>query len=185
MHINSYITFQGLLEYDETLADSFSFPEGIEQEEVINEIIYATMELEVLVPSVERFKPIISHWCKARSYSWEQMLKALESIDNPLYNYYRDTWETTDYKGDGTTTGKSQNKATSYESNEARDTTSTDSSSVVDNKSNTDRHEISKGKIGWSKVQDIATAEITLRTKYDIYRIIAEEFKTRFCVMVY
>lgn len=96
--MSAKLTLMGLYNYDPTLFDSLTFPEGIDKQTAINTIILRCAEFETLYPNLEFLKFAIGAWGTKHERTFAKWYEALELEYNPLDNYDRHE-EYTDTEG--------------------------------------------------------------------------------------
>ena len=79
----------GLYNYDSTLFDNLTFPEGIEKDIAVNEILMKSGEFELVYPSLNFIKSQITMWGRKHYRTFQKWLDALSIEYDPLYNYDR------------------------------------------------------------------------------------------------
>lgn len=79
----------GLYNYDSTLFDDLTFPEGIEKDIAVNEILMKSGEFELVYPSLNFMKSQITMWGRKHYRTFQKWLDALSIEYDPLYNYDR------------------------------------------------------------------------------------------------
>lgn len=187
------ITLYGFYKYDPTLFDGVTLPEGINKEEVIDQIIESSGELwpSIQVPSI--LKERIAAWFKRNEFNFKQLHEALMQEYNPLHNFNRN--EEIDRtlansgvdKTEGSANGTGQVAA--YDSsnfeNSTHDFNSSESSLTHGLTTTETATNHLYGNIGVTKSQEMAEDEVNLRTKYDLYEIIAKMFEKKFLIQVY
>lgn len=183
--VNPRISVIGLYNWDDTLFDGLILPDGLDHDYVVKNLMLELAELQVVYPDPEFMKEAIRLWSYTKQQQWQKLYDALQHDYDPLWNKdatYKET-ETRDLKG----TGKSEstNKVSAYNSesfvNAARGNTegeSTDTGTVT-----RDRREY--GNIGVTSSQDLMQQEVDLWSHLNMAQIIINDFKSRFCIMVY
>lgn len=197
----------GLLIWDKTILDSFDTigaPLATESQNIKNEIIFQCSQLELLYPDLDFMKAEIPNWISHRKSEWTKIYNALNAEYNPIHNYDRteeitDTekvteTETNNETGSGSASGTITGANSSFDSanlyTNRKDDSETESSSKLDRTGNRDRNGNRGrnahiyGNIGVTKTQEMIKSEINLR-KIDISDIIADEFKHRYCILIY
>lgn len=171
------MTVLGLYNYNDTLFNSMQLPDGVDPDNVVSNLLLELAELEVIYPSWITMQRAISDWSKARVSSWERMLQALNSDYDPIENYDRRE----DWTDGANSSGGYQNKVAGFNSGEQTDS----NSSEQQTKSNATHSGRIHGNIGVTMAQQMIQSELDLRAVNDIVQIIVNEFKKRFCLMVY
>lgn len=171
------MTVLGLYNYDDTIFDGMQLPDGVDAENVVSNLLMELAELEVIYPSWITMQRAISDWSKARVNSWARMLQALNADYDPIENYDRRE----DWTDSADSNGGYQNKVAGFNSGEQTDS----NSSEQQTNSNAVHSGRIHGNIGVTMAQQMIQAELDLRAVNDIVQIIVNEFKKRFCIMVY
>lgn len=89
------ITLYGFLNYDPTLFDDVTLPDGIEKDDVINEIIRRSGDLFPYHQALPYLKTNITHWFNRNYLQFEKMIQALTAEYDPIENYNRIQKDTT------------------------------------------------------------------------------------------
>lgn len=195
------LTILGLYQWDQTLFDDFRVPEQLDKNILVDSIILECADLETTLPNYDIFKRMISSWSISRLNAWAHMYNALTEEYNALHNYDRtethdDEWSnsrnssmeqqsggqdvltnrTAAFNGDSLATAGSDTTAYGGTAN------TTDNGTESGSRDYTIR---AYGNIGVTTSQQMLESEISLRSKYDMYDIITQEFKQKFCIMIY
>ena len=199
------MSIRGLYNWDNGRFDGCIFPSNINRLSVIDTILETCGELETLYPEPKVMKIFITDWSHSRQAAWAH-LAAIQDVEyNPIHNYDRtETWTDTDNETEsasknGTVTGTGTNtethKQTAFNSNQLQtDTEVTDNntaSQTANSLDNTTRGKTGShngrlyGNIGVTTTQQMLQSELDFWDKFDIYQAIANDFKKRFCIMVY
>lgn len=175
------LSIMGLYQYDPTIFDTMELPDGIERETMISEILTECSELECVIPDPDVFKTVINYWSKKNLQPWTKMYEAQIAEYNPLWNKdgtYRET-ETRNLRSTGETTGQvSAFNTTNFQNASKNNASGTDTGTIT-----RERREF--GNIGVTTSTAMLTEEMEFRSKYNVYNIIVQDFKSRFCVLVY
>lgn len=198
---------------DPTILNGLTIPEGLDLDTLKNNIILECAELEVLYSAPSFFRWAVNAWSLKESPTWERMYNALQIEYNPLENYDRtEEWSengshdnsktlnnTTSATGKNTSQDDTKHYVTGYNdsrevlqshdnSNGTSSSTSnatgsgTEAESGTHNDSRTGRIH---GNIGVTTSQQMLKAEFDLAPEINMYNIITESFKHRFCLMIY
>lgn len=163
------MSIKGLYDYDHTVFSGLRLPGGVDEDLTISTICTELAELEVMYPSVVTMRRAIDDWSRSRVKAWTRIVSALDAEYAPTENY--------DRIEDWTDTGNYANRVAGFNEGAQTDANSGDNASKHSGRVH--------GNIGVTMAQDMIRAEIDLRTQYDITNIICDEFKRRFCLMVY
>lgn len=85
----SKLTLIGLYNYDNSLFQSLTFPEGIDKDIAVNEILLKSGEFEILYPNLDFLKLQITAWGVRHSRTFEKWVAVQDEEYNPLHNYDR------------------------------------------------------------------------------------------------
>lgn len=201
------LSIMGLYEWDNTIFDLFQLPEGINLETLKLNILSQLAELELLYPNPVLMKNLIGVWSKTCEYEWNKLADTMKLEYNPIDNYDRTEIRTLKSTGEGhsqdsgtdstTAGGTVTNKVNAYNGN--------NSETMADKEQNVDSHTGSmtygkkndetfdkndeetihaRGNIGVRSSQELLEQERNI-AKFNIYDIITDEFKMRFCILVY
>lgn len=193
----SFLSIQGLYNWDESMFDGLDVPDGVDKDAVVQQIIMDCSDLELLYPDANVMKSLISHWSKKEKPIWEKYYLAQTIEFNPLYNVdaYEYETETRDLKGtlDGKTSSESmeKNKGVGYNSGEMVNRSEDESNGTSTNKnettdSGTIKHETRRyGNIGVTKSTDLLFDYKRYIEETNIYKYISDSFATRFCLLLY
>lgn len=199
------LTVMGLYNYDNTIFDNLYLPTGVDREKMIDTIIIESAELECIYPAPGFLKKAISLWSATRAMSWDRFYNATLLEYNPIENYDRQETETT--TGNREHSGKDTSVLSAQSStNELNKTAGFDSINLVDKESTiasgteSNSNELTHGEkiadvgsrtlrvhgnIGVTTSQAMLESELDISKKINIYDYIADEFKKRFCIMIY
>ena len=232
------MSVMGLYEWDNTLFDLLSIPEGLNKDNVINFLLAEVSDLEVLYPNPVVMKNLIGIWSASCQYKWNHLYNTMLLEYNPIDNYDRTETRTLNSQGSGTnstggsdtiTEGGSDTVTEGGSDTASGNTTTTEKtagfnsapSTLVDKgqqtgqqtgttqygktidtdygktlqnsygKTGTDSFSRSdsetiraRGNIGVTTTQQMIESEREV-ADFNMYDIIINEFKQRFCLLVY
>lgn len=208
------VSYLGLYNYDSTIFDDFALPDSISahKDEFIDEILSELGQLEALYPNAEVFKRILKAWSNTRLPEWKRVEAALTAEYNPIHNFDRneDYTDTNTEKETGTSNSTSNTESTANGTNESTESetafntetfknrtknagtdTANSTASATNNSNNTVTRETSVkhtarlyGNIGVTTSQQMINEEMAMR-RGDLESYIIDDFKHRFCIMVY
>ena len=201
--IPATMSILGLYRYDNTIFDRLETPFA-DNTELINDILLECAELEILYPDSDFMKWAIGTWSKIENVTWQKMY-ATESLEyNPIENYDRfedisDMFEGSEKdsgSGDTTMQGSStvNRQVFAFDDNISQpqyidqlhpneNTNNTYNNNRSTNNTNTRVAHI-HGNIGVTTSQQMIESERSL-VKFTTAKYIVEEFKKRFCILVY
>lgn len=187
------ITITALYNYDPTLFDGMILPEGVIKDVMIENLIGETFELEVIYPDPDIMKSMITKWSRTMFNEWRRLNTALDEEYSPIgINEKEKETRNLLLDSSGNSNGVSDRSVAGFNSNNTDSLvpSSEDSSNLNSNTTTKDTGEITReryrsGVVDGKTTAEVLTKEIEFRSKYDIYSIIIEQFKQRFCLMVY
>ena len=208
------VSYLGLYNYDSTIFDDFALPNSIasRKAEFVDEILSELGQLEALYPNAEVFKRILKAWSNTRLTEWQRVETALTAEYNPIHNYdrnvdYSDT-NTEKETGKSNSTSSTESNANGTNENTESETAfntesfknrtknaGTDTASSTASATNESNNTVTRetkvqhtahlyGNIGVTTSQQMINEELAMR-RGDLESYIIDDFKHRFCVMVY
>lgn len=169
----AFISLLMLLHYDPDLFDGLQLPDVLDKDTFVTELVAETAELEVIYPDPEIMRQLIENWSASRIHTWNKLATVLYEDYDPFINIKRDEVRTIESSGEAETgvsawneksyTNRDKNTGSSF----VRETFHVEGDSAI------------------TDAQDVARKEVDLRLKADLYKIILNDFKNRFCLLVY
>ena len=92
----------GLYQWDNTVFDLMQIPSALNKQDLIDNLLAETAELEVLYPNPVVFKNLVAVWSKKQIDIWNRLYATTQYEYNPIENYNR--YETGSEDGSGSTT---------------------------------------------------------------------------------
>lgn len=206
---NITMSILGLYNYDNTLFSTMQVPEGVDRDNILVPNLLAELaELEVLYTDPDIMKTLINVWSRKQLPVWNKLQATVNLEYNPIYNkdgYYEET-ESTERENSNSTTdsltaavtdaGTNLNQVSAFNSstfenrekdtlNNTRNQTQTNtgtSSGTESGEVKRSRHEY--GNIGVTTTQQMINEEREV-VKFNMVNYIIEDFKQRFCILVY
>jgi len=178
-----------MYQWDKTLFDGLQVPSGISKDTVINNLLMESAELEVLYTDYDFLKQAITYWSDSRQRAWNMIQKVMYEEYDPFINIKRDEVRTivqdrnltTDNDGSNTlNTNAWNNDDPVQREQQVVDTTTTNTGNIT-----TTEHFHVEGDSAITDAQDVAVKEFKLRADYDLIRYIINDFKKRFCLLIY
>lgn len=208
MSRQTWISFLGLYNWDDTLFENLSLPEGFTADDktiLINNLLMETAELEVIYPDPDFMKSAIEAWSGKEVINWDRLYKLMLMEYNPIENYNRVEDSDNQNRGATTHSGKDisqgsasdtiTNHITSFDSNDlqthdrSQDISGTTDEirhgHVITDTTGYHLHSKISGNIGVTTSQQMAEQEIDITPKLNIFDIIIKSFISRFCLLVY
>lgn len=202
------ISLMSLYHWDEHILDDLQIPTGLAREPLIAEMLAQLAELNLIITDPAILKEVIKHWSATKIDIWQHLFDTTQYEYNPIWNKdgtYTET-ETRDltYKTDGTETrdltGRldlTDNARTSaFNSNTMqptdqliRDQDTAEGGTVDIDQTNKDSGTVTRvreehGNIGVTTTQQMIKEEREI-ADFSLYQLIIDDFKERFCIMVY
>lgn len=185
------LSLLGIYNYDHSIFDGMILPGEIDRDLFIDNLLMETAELEILYPNSEFLKQAITSWSRMRLHTWERVAIVLYENYDPFINIKRDETRTISEQRDLTGTNKGTTKTNENAWNDssrngvqtgvvAVDLTNTDKGWVTTNET---LHV--EGDSAIRDAQDIVRMETEVRTDFDLYNYIINDFIHRFCLLVY
>lgn len=194
------LSLLGLLAYKPNLFDALVLPAALDRDTLVHNLTLECAELEMLYPSPDMMGYAIFAWSVKESPIWEKLYQTTQLEYNPIHNYDRteewtdDTTRTPDLNTHGVNSGTdvTQTEVSAFDSNAftPREKTTVQPGSVTDvQTSGTEKTIVTRtgkasGNIGVTTTQQMIEAERNV-VKFNIYDYIIDEFKHRFCLLVY
>lgn len=197
------LSILGLYRWNNNIFQDMALPEGINRETATWQILEDCAELEILHSDPDYMQQSIKQWSQAMLPNWQKMIDALTAEYNPIWNKDGTIRETYTYgaivqsgsgSGNGSTSSTEHDKVAGFNSDstherEERTGSNTSQSATSTNtrqEAHTDTTErIEQGNIGVTESSAMVRHEIELRAEFNIYQIIADDFKRTYCLMVY
>lgn len=201
------LSIMGLYEWDGTIFDLLQLPEGVNAENLKFNILSNLAELEIIYPNPVIMKNLIGIWSASCLYEWEKLAASMNLEYNPIDNYDRTETRTLNSTGQGqsqdggsdstSASGTVTDKVNGYNGNNTQSmvdkgqTTNSNSGTMTYGKTNNEtftKQDLetihARGNIGVRSSQELIEQERNI-AKFNLYDIITEEFKLRFCILVY
>jgi hypothetical protein len=187
------ITILGMYQWNSYIFDDIKLPDGVDKTTLIDNLLIELAELEILYSDPDVMKASIDIWSRKQFRVWSRLAETFDLDYNPIWNVdgTETEIETHDLHASGSVkrTGQETGKVTGYNSDTLRTSDQMDSSADT-NSTGSDTGTITRqktrgGNIGVTMTQQMLSAELDVRPKLNIYSYIIEDFKQRFCLMIY
>lgn len=179
------MSIYGLYKYDDTIFDNFHLPIELDKNDFIYNLVLECAEMTLLYPDADMMKEAIGRWSSMRLHTWERVAQVLYEDYDPFINIKRDErreiTQTRDLQDDGTST----DKVNAWNSGEGTERGSTTMTGTQTGDIKTVEHFHVEGDSAITDAQDVARKEIELRSKNDLYNYIINDFKNKFCLLIY
>lgn len=183
--INPKVSVLGLYNWDDTIFDGLMLPAGLDHDYIVKNLMLELADLSVIYTDPEFMKEAIRLWSFTKQDQWKRLYNALQEDYNPLWNKdanYSEK-ETRDLHGEG----KSENvsKVSAYNSEDFVNSSKGNSTGESSDTGTITRERREYGNIGVTSSQDLLDQEVKLWSHLNMAHIIINDFKNRFCIMVY
>lgn len=201
-------TLYGMYNYDPTIFDNITIPDGLNKNTLITEIMAECGENEVLYPNIPMLKHMILTFFDSHSYKYQKLYETLNYDYEPLENYNvthkrtytrtengTDTSDTTvENSSNGTTTAENEVSAydsASYSPSEKNTQTGETKSAGSQNNSNIHDYTITETEDSNDYGDNSArSAMYAIREQrelvdFNLYKIIASDFEDEITIPVY
>lgn len=186
-------------------ADKVSDPWVPDKDELIDYLCMECAELELLYPSAPTLSKMIGVWSRARQPVWKALYNTLLYKYNPIWNKdgsYREVRTPNLTTQDDSTvtnmetahTGDVRHNVTGYDANtyspdtqDVNDTKDTTNGASANTRTETGTETIERtegGNIGVTMTQEMIRQQRDV-VMFNLYDVIVQEFKSRFCLMIY
>lgn len=203
------ITLAGFYNYNSSLFDDIKLSPLIDKETLINNIVLEGSEFEVLYSNYEFFKRTSEHFFTLNYDLYNRWAEDLAKEYEPLENYDRQEHWTDKFDGkEDTTSSSNSNDVSDGNTNQIQKISSFDSSELVNdsansgsahneanNTSNATGEQLQDnlathdgrvhGNIGVTTSQQMLDAELELRQKWQLIKIITDMYLSEMTIRVY
>lgn len=178
MGLENTLSILGMYEWDDSIFDLMVLPAEVDRDVIIDNILMECAELELIYTDWDFLKFAIGQWSKKELRRWNDYAKVLAV---PNYDPFK-SYEKNNNYADTTTRDLTYENSTSA----WNETTYTNRDKSTDSGTITLQHyEGSSGVPESITKQDVIMKEMDLRNKYELDDMIINDFKRRFCLMVY
>lgn len=187
---------------DSDLFENMVLPLAIDPAVMIPNLLAETAELEVIYPDWQTMHDMIGYWSASRLHAWNSIADAtFKAGYDPFINVSRDetrtiqNYSTNTQSNDFTRTDNltQTNEVSAWDATTFQNRDKTTNGGTVRNAGTvsdngnytiTDTFHV-EGDSAVNDSQDIIRKEFEVRIRYDLMRLIIDEFKIRFCLAVY
>ena len=197
MAAKAKLSVLGLYQWNHNIFADMALPEGVDGEILTWKILEDCAELEILYSDPEYMQASIYNWSSAMLPSWTKIQEALTAEYNPIWNKDGTVIDQIVYGEDkvtGVTGARDQTNTHSFSGfnvstfqNADQDhATSVQATDTNTRQTHTDTRTITEqGNIGVTESSAMVRHEVELRSDFNIYSIIANDFKKHYCLMIY
>lgn len=191
MAVKAKLSVLGLYRWNPDIFKEMAIPSEVDGDVLTWKILEDCAELEILYSDPEYMQASIYNWSSAMLPNWTKMQEALTAKYNPIWNKdgtIRETYNYGEINRSGTGRGNLIDKVAGFNSDNTHTREESENTSNDTNRqdAHTDTVErIEQGNIGVTESSAMVRHEIELREDFNIYDIIAKDFKKHYCLMVY
>lgn len=206
---NEWLSLLSFYLFDNTLFDSIKLPPKVDRETLINNLLLECSELEVVYSDLDFLKQALGFWSKSRLSNWTIMADLLAKDYDPFISMERyeerninnthsdNNKRDLNASGSSSDTGQNETYTNAWNSNSdtKRETLKNSNSNSNTNKeteninasgkNDTKETFTSKGDSALYTKQEILKQEMEIRNEFNIYDYIVNDFKKKFCLLVY
>lgn len=181
---NATMSILGLWNADHSIFNNLNIPAGINKSVLVNELMAQCAEFEILYPEPDFMKAIIGSWSKASLYKWQQLYDTTQLEYDVLSNYDRKE-EWTDSSNVESNPGSTQTTAQQgYENSGFVDSSKMTMGGTDTSTASSTHSGRMYGNIGVTSSMDLIRQQRQI-SDFNIYQIIIDDFKARFCLCIY
>lgn len=205
MSLNPRLTLIGLYKYNPAVFSNLSLPATVDEETFIDSLLMEYGECPLIYPNYDYMVLAIGAWCRKWYANIERIAAAINATYNPIHNYDRtETWTENETgtkdvtRGIDTTeseSGHDENLVSAYNESTYQPSTKTeyerenegtqDESYDEDTTRQNTRTGRAYGNIGVTENSEMVQHELDLRSKENLYHILAELFYKEFCLYIF
>lgn len=178
------LSLLGLYQYNDHLFDGLRLPSGVNKDTFVSNLLAETAEFEVIYPDAEFMANMISVWSTKELPVWNKLEETLNYDYDPISNYDRKEEWKDDNEEKSENNGNSLGKVAGFNSTELVESSGAETS--VTRKANNISKKSGRmwGNIGVTTTQQMIEEQRSV-VKFNLSDYIIEEFKRRFCLMIY
>ena len=190
--IRATLSLRGLYRYAPTIFDELVLPEtDVDRDDLIEALVLECADLEILYPQPEVLRDAIGLWSRRRLPNWTKLAETLHYEYNPIHNYDRtETHERTTGRnysdsanGNGTSTG-SQNAYNSGWTERDRAVSTSNSTRTGEQAEDESITVRAFGNIGVTTTTSMIAEQRNI-VAYNLTEAIIDDFKRKFCLLIY
>ena len=186
------LSILGLYRANQTLFDGMVLPTGVVKETLLNELLTQCAEFEILYPDPDFMRHVIDSWSRTCLFKWQKLADTMNLSYDPISNYDRhEQWTDTDNRKEETEVVPGSTETTAQQGYEnsgfvdaAKLTRGGKDASTLQHSGDLTRIGRAWGNIGTVTAQQMVVEERNV-SDFNIYQAIIDDFKRRFCLLVY
>lgn len=174
------LTVIGLYGFNPELFSRMQLPEGVDQENLVMNILERSGDMPLLYPDYDFMEAMIGVWSHNELEIWQRLFDTTKLKYDPIANYDRTESITRNVSSSGSSS--TTDAATAFNSNEFKDTGSSRGSSQDTGTETVTARAF--GNVGVTSSQQLVLAEREV-SEFNIYEYITRSFIDRFCIELY
>lgn len=195
MAVKAKLSVLGLYRWNPKVFKEMAIPSEVDGDVLTWKILEDCAELEILYSDPEYMQASIYNWSSAMLPNWQKMVNALTAEYNPIWNKDGTVKETYHFGAitqseNGTGSGSATDRVAGFNSDSTHTREESETGSTTASNSRQEEHtdtveRVEQGNIGVTESSAMVRHEMELRADFNIYEIIANDFKRHYCLMVY
>lgn len=182
--LTAKLSILGLYNEHPEIFSGMTLPGDIDRDTLLNNLLMELAELEIVYPNPAFMKSAIEAWSAKQVAIWQKLVDTTKLDYNPLNNYDRtETWED-DITDDGENSSNATSKIAAFNAEPLQDTGAETSAGTSKNTRKVKHTAKISGNIGVTTSQEMLQAERDIAA-FSVYDYIINDFKNRFCILVY
>lgn len=166
------------------LFDDLHIPPALNREALIDELCMECGEMNLTISNPQILKIAIDRWSSTRIEVWQHLFDTTQYVYNPIWNKDGVIKETEKMTSKSSMDGTDTDETSAYNSTTYQPNNKTTIDHDTAGEANVERTRIEQGNIGITTTQQMIKEEREI-ADFSLYRLIIDEFKRRFCIMVY
>lgn len=166
------------------LFDDLHIPPALNREALIDELCMECGEMNLTISNPHILKIAIDRWSSTRIEVWQHLFDTTQYVYNPIWNKDGVIKETEKMTSKSSMDGTDTDETSAYNSTTYQPNNKTTIDHDTAGEANVERTRIEQGNIGVVTTQSMIKEEREI-ADFSLYRLIIDEFKRRFCIMVY
>lgn len=168
------LSVMGMFEYDpDIFFDNFNIPDDMDGDSLLYQLLAECAELELIYPEPQYFAYALGSWSSVMMDKWSRIHAVMTAEYNPIWNKDGNFYEKEKLSNTAGTKVSAFNQTSDFVD-----------SGQVKNDGTVERWRQEHGNIGVTTTQQMIKEEVEV-ANINLYEIIINDFKHRFCIMVY
>lgn len=174
--MSATLSIMGLWNYDNTIFNNISIPPELDKQTLVNNLLMECAELEIIYPDPGFMKFALATWSETMLPQWIKLYESTQYEYNPIHNYDRHEEYTDSSEHHNTDIGSKQGyNETGFVD---ADKLQTDGSGELNHEAHI------YGNIGVTTTMQMIKEQRDI-VQFNVYQKIIDDFKQRFCLLVY